>query len=590
MSKVQKDGALAITKYQEEHGDPFKESSFRGNMSLVPENYKAFIPPDLFQLYVREIVRCKSDPIYFVNNYFYIISPAKGKHIIDTYPKQNELLETFIDNNRVVTLASRQVGKTVCFCMFVIWMVCFNEDKSILILANKMSTALEIMGRIRLAFELLPKWIKPTVKEYNKGRIELSNGCKVEGCATSSDAARGKSANVLIIDEAAFIPNNIMEELWSSIYPIISSSKDSKCIMVSTPNGTGNMYYDIFQRAELNRTRSKEENQKGEKWIDFRFDWWEVPGRDEEWKQQQLESMNYNYQQFAQEFGNEFLGSSYTLINAKLVAKQKQRVKPKMVEHFIDDEYRVKMWYEPKMSASYVIGVDVSDGTGKDNTVVTVYDITHPINGVVQVAEFANNTTGPTEAAYIACKLGLLYNFAPLMIERNNMGNSTVDFCHQIYEYENIASVGSRGLGILSNNTLKVNACLNFKKFIELACEVNSHELLIEMEYFERKNTGNGFTYSCPKGKNDDYTLASVWALSILDQSLIEYFFDVDYEKVGIQFIPKHVKNVFHSGIGGPSKDDEIKKLESKWGSLQSNEPQDNYEDADIENIGFLDM
>jgi hypothetical protein len=200
---------LKIDTYHAEYGDPYEHAAFRGNQCLVGENFEAYIPQDLFQLYVREIVKCKSDPIYFVNNYFYIVSPAKGKHIIDTYPKQDELLKTFINNNRICALAARQTGKTVCFCMYLLWTICFNEDKSILILANKNATALEIMSRVRLAFELMPKWLKPPVKEYNKGRFELTNGCKVEGSATSSDSARGKSANVLIIDECLTASNTI---------------------------------------------------------------------------------------------------------------------------------------------------------------------------------------------------------------------------------------------------------------------------------------------------------------------------------------------------------------------------------------------
>jgi hypothetical protein len=400
-------------------------------------------------------------------------------------------------------------------------------------------------------------------------------------------------ANGFINHNCAFIANNIMEDLWSSVYPIISSSKDSKCILVSTPNGTGNLYYDMYQRAEINQKNPELNVDNDERWVPFRIDWWQVPGRDEKWKQQQRESMNYDDKKFAQEFGNEFLGSSYTLVDATIIMTQRAREKIEPHIENINDIYRVRIWHKPDTNRSYSIGVDVGDGTGKDSTVISVWDITNPIKGIIQVAEFADNMVGPTEAAYISCKLGTMYNFAPLMIERNNMGNSTVDFCNQIYEYENIASIGSRNLGVLSNNKLKVNACLNLRKYMGIAIEVNSPELLLELEYFERKNTGSTFTYSAPSGKHDDYALAAIWSLFILDPGTIEYFFDVTYEKIGIQHLPKEVRNTYHGA--GSNRMDELKKLENKWSSLRStdginNNTNEEYQDAEIDDLGFLDM
>jgi hypothetical protein len=558
-----------IHELYEKYGDPHAGTAYRGNSQLVPDNFNTFIPQELHLLYIREIIRCRTDPIYFANNYYYIVSPAKGKHIIKTYPKQEDMVKCFIDDNRVVALAARQTGKTTSYCIFAAWFVCFNEDKKILILANKMATAMDIMSRIRLAFEMLPKWLKPRVKEWNKSRIELVNGCTIEGCATSSDAARGKSANCLIIDEAAFIPNNIMSELWSSVYPIISSDpKGSKCILVSTPNGTGNLYYETYQQA-----LDQVQDDVGEKWTPFRFDWWEVPGRDDRWKEQQLNSFHGDQKKFDQEFGNEFLSSSYTLIKAQFIMAQRKMILPTIKDLNFHD-FDVHVWVAPQPNRIYVVGCDVSDGSGLDSTVIEVFDISDPLNeGITQVAEFGSPHVGAAEAAYIACKLGTMYNFAPLMIERNNMGHTTVTLAHSVYDYDNIVSYGSRALGIHSSNKHKVDACLNMKMYLnsgKIKIKLNSPQLLKEMEYFIRKDTGTTFTYSAPGGKHDDYVMATVWALYILKEEILDMMFEAEYHQVDMNLFPSRI-TTFDSFLA-VDRDQELSALERAWNMMNKGE------------------
>jgi hypothetical protein len=436
---------------------------------------------------------------------------------------------------------------TTAYAIYALHTICFNEDKRILILANKNSTAIEIVGKIRLAFELLPKWLKPGVLTWNKGCIELTNGCRVEGCPTSPDAARSKSANILIFDEIAFCPPNICDEVWASVYPIVSSAKGTKVIVVSTPNGTGNLYYEIWQKATMGESKVKEN------WVPFRIDWWDVPGRDEELKALQINSFNGDMKKWSQEFGNCFLGSSYTLvegiaINEKMkefVRRQEAGLIKTTELKFFD--FIVNQFHEPIKDHCYVISADIGDGVGADPSTIRVLDITTPLK-IIECASYNNNTTPAPAMAYILAKLGRMYNSAPIMVEANGMGRSVVDFLFLIYEYENLPSHGSKKNGILSNNKIKVEACLNFKKYFEssdIEIEINSNDIFTELEYFERKTTSDSIVYSAAKKRHDDVVMSWVWALYILDEAhnLLEYYFDVEYKLIGFNNLPVKLKD-----------------------------------------------
>jgi hypothetical protein len=400
----------------------------------------------------------------------------------------------------------------------------------------------------------------------------LSNGCVIEGCATSSDAARGKSANVLILDEAAFVPVHLMEDLWTSVYPIISSAKNTKCIMVSTPNGTGNLYYTTYTNAVLSK------DVDGEKWIPIRIDWWDVPGRDEEWKQKQLVGFNYDMRKWNQEYGNEFLGSTLTLVDIERMSTRKAELfkLPPVHQDFPIKEYKCKVWEPPERDRVYVIGVDVADGTGNDYSVATVYDITTPTKGVKQVASFDNNKISPSKLAFVVAKLGAYYNVAPLMIEYNNMGETVVEFLHLLYEYPNIASIGHHKLGIRSHKNLKIDACQNFRDLFDgefINVEVNEMLLLTQLEYFEKKVVGGGgsdFTYRAAAGNNDDQVLANVWALYIIKRANLDYFFDADYTMIGMREFPVYCQQFNDSWVA--DQRDILMKIDTTYDEIHNKE------------------
>lgn len=541
----------------------FSDQIFHRNPNLKKANATALVSEEDYKKYIREMIRCAQDPIYFANNYYLIVSPGKGKHVIKCYPKQEELLKMFVDETRIIVLASRQTFKSTTYCIYCLWTCCFNEDKKIIILANKEDSALEFIARISLAYEFLPSWLKPGIKDWNKGKLTFSNGCSVEACACSESNVRSKSGNILVFDEFAFIRPNIVNEVWKSAYPIVSSSKGTKVFLVSTANGKGNLFYEMYNRAVLGNDIDG--------WKSFRVDWWEVEGRDEEWKKKQIASLNYDIVAFNQEFGNEFIGSTYTLIDSnKLLAYTKrfsERKKEKIINNNIlkIDNSEINIYHDPIKSHQYVLGGDIADGIGLDYTCLKVFDITHPLK-IQECACFYDNKTSPMEAAYLISKLAIMYNNCQVMLETNDVGKTALSFLTKIYQYENIVRIGGKDLGILSNNSVKKNACLFFKRIMEepqINIEFNHGIFFEEIEYFEKEERAQTFTYRAVRGKKDDTVMCVIWALFILHEDNIEYYYDPEYMTLGIYNYPIKLKSLeFYDEALDNQTDDKQKKIE----------------------------
>jgi hypothetical protein len=452
-----------------------------------------------------------------------------------------------VDNDRLCVLASRQVGKTTTYNIFALHTCCFNQDKKILILANKAAAAIEFLSRIKMAYELLPAWLKPGVKEYNKTSVEFSNGCRIEACATTPDSARGKACDILIIDEMAFVPPNIMEELWASVYPVVSSAKGTKVIVVSTPNGTGNMFHTTYENGSLGTDKDG--------WVSFKFLWSEVPGRDEEWKRKQIASFNGDMQKWNQEFGCEFLGSTNTLIPPTILDHYKKyfvNLKKQGFDKFeveLCDSYEVHIYERPEPYNCYIIGCDVADGVGGDATVIKVFDVTNPMR-IKEVAYFANKYIPTISVPYILGKLGCMYNIAPILMESNNMGRSVIDILFSIFEYSNIVEYGSKSLGIHSSNKIKIEACEHLRRYmagiINNKVFLRDENLLTELKDFQKVKVGGlmNHTYKCLT-QNDDHVLATVWAFYGLMPEIIDTIFDARYEYIGINRYPVALKNFY---------------------------------------------
>ena len=372
-------------------------------------------------------------------------------------------------------MASRQTGKTTMMTIYALWIACFQDDQRILIVANKEQTAISIFSRVRLAYENLPNYLKPGVIEYGKTSMKLANGSSIGISTTSSDAGRGESVNVLILDELAFIPNNLVEEFWKSVYPIISSSTKSKIFVASTPNGSGNLFHTLYTEAEKGAN-----NWKSEKIL-----WHEVPGRDEKWKQETIKSIG-SEEAFAQEFDCKFLDTGDSFIDEiffeKLLAKATEPT-------YVFDDGCYKVWEEPDKDHLYTIGVDVAEGVGQNFSVIQVLDITN-LQDIKQVAEYASNEISPFEFTTKVRDICYHWGAPPVLIERNNCGSQVVDNLYHQYNYRSIVNWSPKvgqvkydRLGVYAHTNTKYKGITNMRYWVNgIKCvDIRSKPAVVEM-------------------------------------------------------------------------------------------------------------
>jgi hypothetical protein len=491
-----------------------EDKYYLGNKSLPSANMEFEWTPKM----VRELKKAKQNILYFAENFFYIVNLDKGKMKIPLYASQKRVLRSLRDNRFVACLASRQTGKTTMMTIYALWIACFQEDQRILVVANKEQTAINIFSRIRTAYEMLPNYLKPGVIEYGKTSMKLANGSSIGISTTSSDAGRGDSCNVLILDELAFIPNNLVDAFWKSVYPIISSSKKSKIFIASTPNGTDNLFYKLYMDG-----MNKKSNWYAEKML-----WYEIPGRDEKWKQETIQSIG-SEEAFKQEFDCEFLESGDSFIDEEYFAKLESLIiDPKHI--FEDGAY--KIWEEPDVNCIYTIGVDVAEGVNKNYSVIQIFDITD-LTEIKQVAEYSSNKINPFEFTTKVYEICHHWGAPPVLIERNNCGAQVVDLLYQTYRYPNIVSYSPKTgkssfdrLGVYAHTNTKYKGVTNMRYWVhELKCiSFRSKELVEELRHFQRKPNG---TWSAKPGYDDDKVMAMIWALMILDNTLVQRYYEI---------------------------------------------------------------
>jgi len=467
--------------------------------------------------WVADIQKCRKNILYFAENFFYIVNLDKGTIQIELYNYQKKILRSLRDSRFVVLLASRQIGKSTLLTIYALWIACFNEDQNILIVANKESTAINIFKRVRLAYEQLPNYLKPGAVEYGKTSMTLGNGSSIGISTTSSDAGRGSSVNCLILDELAFIDNHLVEQFWRSVYPIISSSKKSKIFIASTPNGTDNLFYELYNGAMENKNDWKAE----------RVDWWEVPGRDEEWREKTIRSLG-SVEAFDQEFGNVFLQTGESSVNEKMFEEMKAEIKEPL---YVYDDGKYLLWDTFKQDRIYVAGVDISEGVGAAASVIQILDITN-LRNIEQVATYHDRNISPYN---FTSKLhDILQHWgSPLaMIERNNCGAQVVDQLKNTLHYENIVSYGTKNstdkIGVQAHTNTKYKGVTNMRYWInELkAVKIRDINTLIELKNFIRYSNG---TWGARPGVDswDDRVMSFVWSLVILENELAEKYFEI---------------------------------------------------------------
>ena len=497
------------------HGDKTKHL-YMGNQNLPTGRAEFEWTPKM----VSDLKKCGKNLLYFAENFFTIVNLDRGREKITLFKCQKKVLRALRDNRFNIVLASRQVGKTTMMTIYTLWVACFLEDQRILVVANKEQTAINIFKRIRLAYEQLPNWLKPGVVEYGKTSMTLTNGSSIGISTTSSDAGRGDSCNCLVLDELAFIDNHLVESFWKSVYPIISSSKKSKIFIASTPNGTGNLFHDLYSNAVRNKNN----------WCASRIDWWEIPGRDDKWKQDTIQSLG-STDIFDQEFGCQFIETGESVLDEELVRKCSLTLTDP--EHvFEDGNYRV--WKLPDLDRIYAIGVDISEGVGEAASVIQVIDITD-LTEIEQVAVYHNNQISPYNFTTKLLEILQQWGEPPALIERNNCGAQVVDTLKNVHGYENIVNyTPSRTQthdrpGVIAHTNTKYKGVVNMKYWLTEVYGVVLHDTptLDELKTFVRYPNG---TWKAVQGTSihDDRVMSLIWALMILETTITEQYFEIE--------------------------------------------------------------
>jgi len=508
-----------------------------GNTNLKVAHASENITPEEFNYRIYELMKCKNDIIYFANKYYTIISPKRGKHIIELYDKQIDMLRLFAGKKRVVVLSSRQVAKTTNLAILALHYVIFNAEKRVMVVSNKLAGAIEVMDRMRLAYEHLPNWLKSGLTTLNKTELRFGNNSGIKVAATSSDAARGYSANMVLLDEFAHVPRNLQRSFFTAVYPIISTDPNSKVIITSTPNGVGEMFHQFYEKALSNVN-----DDNGEKWVPFRIDWWEFPGRDEKWKALQIESLG-SMDAFNQEYGNSFLASSYDkLISDDKIVEMRQlknalKNNGKQVLVNAEDERKNDLFYVQYYAfnpyRTYMASVDCAEGTGGDSSVLYIWDITD-FTRIKMAAKYSSNTITPTEFAYVINYVCAQYQNPYIAGERNSCGASMFDaLTKTVHNYENFIIINKNNLpGIMSHIQIKSKACLFAREIFSLkpeyfTIEIHDENILIDAENFIKYPTAQHIVYKGREKKKDDHIMCMLWFLYILSKDYIEKYYTV---------------------------------------------------------------
>ena len=494
------------------------DNIYLGNPNLKKANTQI----EFTQEQILEFVACRHDPVYFAKKYIKIVSLDEGLVNFNLYPFQEKLVKNFHENRFNICKMPRQTGKSTTCVSYLLHYAVFNDNVNIAILANKASTARDLLGRLQLAYENLPKWMQQGILAWNKGSLELENGSKILAASTSASAVRGGSYNVIFLDEFAFIPNHIADQFFASVYPTISSGQKTKVIIVSTPHGM-NHFYRMWHDAEKGKNE----------YIPTDVHWSEVPGRDEKWRQQTI--ANTSEAQFKVEFECEFLGSVDTLIAPS-------KLRNLVYENPRTSNAGLDVYVEPEQKHDYLITVDVARGVEKDYSAFVVVDISNFPHKVV--AKYRNNEVKPMLFPSIIYDVAKSYNDAFILCEVNDIGDQVASIINYDLEYENLLMCSMRGragqvvgqgfsgkktqLGVKMSKTVKKVGSLNLKTIIETdKLLFSDYNILSELTTFIQKNN----SFEAEEGCNDDLAMCLVIYAWLVQQDYFKELTDQDVRK-----------------------------------------------------------
>jgi hypothetical protein len=465
--------------------------TYLGNPNLK----KANVQQEWTEDQVKEYAQCMKDPLYFIQKYVRIVSLDEGLVPFEMYPFQKEMVGTFHKNRFTICKLPRQSGKSTTMISYLLHYSLFNPSVNIAILANKAATARDLLGRLQLAYEHLPKWLQQGVMSWNKGSLELENGSKILASSTSASAVRGGSYNIIFLDEFAYVPSNVAEQFFSSVYPTISSGKSTKVMIVSTPHGM-NMFYKLWTDAE----------EKRNSYVPIEVHWSEVPGRDEKWRKETI--ANTSEQQFQTEFECEFLGSIDTLISP-------HKLRTLAYKTPLQSNAGLDVYEQPQKDHTYFITADVSRGTKNDYSAYVVFDVTQVPYRVV--AKYRDNEVKPLLFPQKIYHVARAYNQAFVLVEVNDIGEQVANTLQFDMEYDNLVMASMRGragqimgggfsggkaqLGVRTTKAVKKIGCSNLKQLLESdKIIVEDFDCINELSTFIVK----GSSFEADDGCNDD--------------------------------------------------------------------------------------
>jgi len=494
---------------------PKDDNSYLGNNLLKGLN----VPHKFTKKEVAEYIKCKDDVVYFLENYVNVVHVDRGLIPFKMYKFQRKLIEAITENRNVIVKSGRQVGKSTTTIGWLLHYILFNQEKIVGILANKAITARELLSRLQTSYQHLPKFLQQGLREWNKGSLELENGSKVIASSTSSSAIRGFSFSCILLDEFAHVQRHIANEFIRSVYPTISSGKDTKVIIVSTPNGF-NLFYKFWNDAEAGNNT----------FYPFKVHWSNVPGRDDEWYKRTVSTIGED--SFRQEYEAEFLGSTNTLIST-------ERLQEMSYNDPIFSREGLDVYEEPKEDRTYNITVDVARGQGNDYSAFSVFDITEIPYKIV--AKYRDNMVAPLHFPNIINTVGKRYNYAYILVEINDIGSQVADVLHHDLEYEHLYSTSWYGrhgqqissgakkdscFGVRTTKSMKKIGCSNLKSLIEEnKLLFNDYDIISELTTF----ISIGETYSGEDGTNDDLVITLVLFAWLVDQ---QYFKDLSNQNI----------------------------------------------------------
>ena len=499
-----------------------QNEAYLGNPNVKRDGVLQVWTPELLQIYKK----CMDDPIYFAEEYVKVISLDQGLVPFKLYPYQKEMFGHFNDNRFSIILACRQSGKSISACAYLLWYALFHPEKTIAILANKGATAREMLSRITLMLENIPFFLQPGSKALNKGSLEFSNNSRILAAATSGSSIRGMSVNLLYLDEFAFVER--ASEFYTSTYPVVSAGTATKVIVTSTANGIGNQFHKIWEGSV----------QGINEFHNFRVDWWDVPGRNEDWKAQTIS--NTSQLQFDQEFGNTFFGTGDTLISADCLLSLRSKLYKREMEGG-----SLRIYEEPVEKHDYIMTVDVSKGRGQDYSTFTLIDIS--VRPFAQVAVYRNNTISPILFPNIIYKYAKVYNEAYVVIEANDQGGVVCNGLYHDLEYENVhveSSVKANAIGIEITRKTKRLGCSAIKDILEThKLEIVDDQTILEISTFEAR----GQSYEASDGNHDDlmmnlvmfgYFCSTQYFGDMTDINLKQMLFDQRMKEIEEDIVP----------------------------------------------------